>query len=317
MSFFNGNKGSFINQTPNWKLSTYLPAGIAFLSIMIMASPKGPSILNYLFFTPSTVTVWGEWWRILSHPFVIASGGRLGPLSILLIALFLWWVGRPLEEEYGSPVYLTLFFITAIAAALSAIIIHLFAAYGASIFLIGPFAMLFTGTWIYARNNPDHQFYIMFVLPVRAKYAPILFILFRVLTATIDRRADTTQVILIILAESLGGLCGVLLLKMMDKKRGNRKVTAGIAIKKKQEAEDRELEKNAAKSAAPLFKLEDSATVGTLNAADKKLLQSHLDKKFDFEICPLEDFEREDNYCKQCPAFTHCLAKEIKKKSIK
>lgn len=302
MNLFRRDHGS----PDNRNLASWIPLAIAVLSAMAMALREG-GLLRSVIFIPGHPDLFGEWWRFLTYPFFTAAR----PLSLLFTTLFLWWVSIPVEEQHGSLSYLLLFFVAGIGAAFASLLINALLGGSAIPFLLGPEAVLWAATWIFSRINPDHQFYFMFVIPVKARWFPLLFLGARILLGGLLQGGMMARMVaLTIAAELLGAALGLLFLRLA----GARRAATGRRAARKDHARRQEADGNARKAgekaAAPLLALE--ARLAKDKASDTTLLETQLKKEFDFTVCPPADFGREDVYCKNCPAYTHCLAREIK-----
>ena len=103
-------------------------------------------------------------WTIVTHIFLHGSFGHL-----FFNMLVLFFFGRELERRVGNRVFLNVFFISGIVAALGYSLTGTFPMIGASGAIFGVFAAL-------AVLAPDMLVYVYFI-PMRIKYALILFAL--------------------------------------------------------------------------------------------------------------------------------------------
>ena len=310
MGIFRRDSGFRPEQNANHKLAMYIPIFIAAFSMLLLLSKKQSSIYSMLFYPPAVVHL-GEWWRFLTHPFVVIPE----PLNILFRTLFFWWVATPVEKVFGSRLFFIFFLICALGCGAAAILMQAISPLGKFITISGPISALWACMWLFSRMFPDQIFYLMFFIPIRAKYFPLLFIGFRLVLSLFTLSNAGFQItLLIILSEITGAALGLFFLHIARDIR--EKQSIGRAKKKIRKEQDRteQQRKRGNRAARPLLAAESRLKSGKNKGEDRALLQRHLNESFDFEICPLSDFKREDGYCQQCAAFTHCLAKEIKAK---
>lgn len=296
------------NSDRTYNLAMYLPLTIAVLSALVMAT-RNSTLLGKVVFFPGLSDLYSEPWRFLTYAFFEPHR----PLSLLFTTLFLWWVGTPVEQQYGSRIYIFFFLVCTVTAAVGALFANaLFP--GSRTGLLGPGAMLWGATWIFSRINPEQQFFFMFVIPVKARYFPFLLIGFRLLFTGISLGTQTIPAAALIIAvEILGAVAGVLFLHLIGNRRRDR--TLHISLKTKKMEETSRLQATAAGEGAakPLLQAASRIEAGKGTARDAQLLTNAVQRTFDFTVCPLTDFDREDEYCKRCVAYPHCLAKELTK----
>ncbi len=100
-------------------------------------------------------------WTVVTFQFL--HGGMIGFFFSMLI---LWFMARPLEEEWGSLHFLIFWAISVAGAAVTAILFG--QPLAGDIFL--DTSLLFT----YAFVSPDTEFLLFFILPVKVKWLAIL-----------------------------------------------------------------------------------------------------------------------------------------------
>ncbi len=106
-----------------------------------------------------------RFWQLLTHPFVHDPGS---PFGFLINCLVLYFFANPVENAFGARGFLRLFY----AAALGALI------FGLAFSLVPGFAFPFSGMSpsilaliiVFGLLNPEATIYLMFVIPVKAKY---------------------------------------------------------------------------------------------------------------------------------------------------
>jgi hypothetical protein len=166
------DKLSFI-ALPNLGTLVVALAALAFLAQMYWGTP-----LDRFIFDPELLRQ-GEWWRLFAFP--LPSGSN--PIWSLIYLLYVYYVFNQLEVQWG-------------AAPLT-----VFVAIG---YIAGMVAALVTGRpvqiWFHIIENvslafgtlfPEIEFYIYFILPVKAKYLTMLagaLILYQFVTGGIDQK---------------------------------------------------------------------------------------------------------------------------------
>ncbi|MDR0671705.1 MAG: rhomboid family intramembrane serine protease [Oscillospiraceae bacterium] len=120
----------------------------------------GPSALDLLIFRPAAFLA-GEWWRLATFLFVPYSSA---PLTMLLSAYFLFWLGRRLEMEWGA-MKLTVYYF---AGVLMSLLYSLLTGAPATTFFLN-MSLFFA----LATLHPDQTLLLLFVLPVRFKYVAL------------------------------------------------------------------------------------------------------------------------------------------------
>jgi membrane associated rhomboid family serine protease len=101
----------------------------------------------------------GEVWRLFTYIFIPQT---LSPLWVLFALWFLWWIGEGLERAWGA-FRLTLYFLVGMIGTTAAA--FFFGSNGSNGMLI---ASLF---FAFARFYPDEVIYLLFILPVKIKWA--------------------------------------------------------------------------------------------------------------------------------------------------
>ncbi len=103
----------------------------------------------------------GQIWRVVTFLFEPMNSG---PLWILISMYFYWFIGSSLENEWGS----FKFDFYYLVGALMTVIFALITGYGVNMYLNLSLFVAFAIMW------PNQEFYVFFVLPVKAKYLALL-----------------------------------------------------------------------------------------------------------------------------------------------
>jgi membrane associated rhomboid family serine protease len=173
-----------------------------------LAPPFADLLRNHLLLEPLAVAR-GEIWQLATYSFI-----NEGLLNILFGMLTLWFIGYLLEGAFGGVWLTELYAVSVIGGALiaSAIsftqILHLrpdvvaFGAWSGIFGLMVAIAMLFG----------DQEFYLWFVLRIKAKYMVTIYILIAV--AILLKQADGFGALL----QLSGALCGFLFVKFAPRR---------------------------------------------------------------------------------------------------
>ncbi len=142
---------------PNMAILVCGLTALAYVTKNVMGTP-----VDRFMFDPERV-LGGEWWRLFAFPI---SGGLDNPIWFLFYLLYVYFVLDILEKNWGSSP-LTLFLFLSYLASV-----------GASLITLQPLSI-----WFYVLENvslafgtlfPDFEFYLFFILPVRAKWLALL-----------------------------------------------------------------------------------------------------------------------------------------------
>lgn len=130
-----------------------------------------PEINGFLGMVPQKALLTGHVWQFVTYLFVHGS-----VVHILFNMYFLWMVGCPLEERWGSRRFLRFFFGTGIGAGVVVALVALVGPpEGMWIPVIGASGAIFGLFAAYGMTFPDTIIHVMLVFPMRARYAVLLF----------------------------------------------------------------------------------------------------------------------------------------------
>lgn len=106
----------------------------------------------------------GQIWRIVT--FLMESPGS--GLFFALIAMYLYYmIGENLERQWGSFRFNLYFFTGVIGHVLAALIIYWISG---DVYLLGTSYLNFSLFFAFAATYPDLQFYLFFIIPIKAKW---------------------------------------------------------------------------------------------------------------------------------------------------
>jgi len=151
-----------------WLIIVNVAVYILLLSFVDSMLAGRPILLSFNLM-PYDVLRRGELWQLVTYMFLHASIGH-----ILFNMLALWMFGSAIEQTWGTRRFLEFYFICGIGAGICVVLANLLfgdiyqrviGASGAIYGLLLAFGMLF----------PDQELLIMFLFPVKAKYAVMIF----------------------------------------------------------------------------------------------------------------------------------------------
>ena len=131
---------------------------VGFSGLVFVLVRLNPDFVSMLNLDPVRIRH-GEVWRLFTYIFIPQT---LSFLWIIFVLWFLWWIGEGLERAWGA-FRLTLYFLVGMIGTTAA------AFFFGSNFSNG---MLITSLFFaFARFYPDEVIYLLFILPVKIKWA--------------------------------------------------------------------------------------------------------------------------------------------------
>jgi len=260
-------------------------SGIALIS----AQSDSMYIANELVWFPGSVEA-GQVWRLLTHAFIL-----LEPLALVFTLLILWFILPQVEEAWGSARVLLFFLAASCLAAGSAMLLGHISPSLALPYLAGPGAALLGFIYTYGNRNPDQTFFLLFVIPIRARWFALGYIAIRIVLSGGGRYA-----LVLTACECAGASLALLLLALaraIGKKRAAERRRRLTVVQ-----EDSGLLCAHAELLARFEKEKD-------DGARSALLAGEAGKSFSFTVCAPGDFRPRDRYCQACAAFGHCLGR--------
>src|SRR4051812_46768102 len=174
-----GNFGGFLHNTPI--LRNLLIANVAvfafqmfFGGLRISGVPINDYIVRYLYLWPLSSGNFYPW-QLISYMFLHGSF-----MHIAFNMLGLWMFGMQIEMIWGPKKFLTYYFLCGLGGAVA----HLFISplLGGSGPLIGASGAIFGILLAYGLLFPDQLVFLMFLLPMKAKYAVGLFVVLELMS---------------------------------------------------------------------------------------------------------------------------------------
>jgi membrane associated rhomboid family serine protease len=148
-------------------VKTLLTATVGLFVVQwIFSLTGGPSLVGLFGLTPALVTGHFFIWQTATYMFLHG-----GPFHLLFNAYMLWALGKAIELQWGTKPFLFYYFLCGIGAAAFNVLLEphslspVIGASGAIYGLLVAFAMMY----------PEAVFLVMFIVPLRAKHAVILF----------------------------------------------------------------------------------------------------------------------------------------------
>ncbi len=137
--------------------------------VMFLAMFLFPRVLRYLALTPALVVQNQAWWQVVTYMFLHG-----GTWHLLFNMLALYMFGVPLERHLGSAEFLLFYFVTGIGAGLATLAVNWYSGLG-YIPVVGASGAIFGLLLAFATYFPDTRILFMFILPMRAPVAVLVF----------------------------------------------------------------------------------------------------------------------------------------------
>lgn len=162
-SFGNSVKRGFLNMPVAIRSLIAINTVIFFAQVLIGAI-FGVSLVRYFALVPDVVTTLTQPWRLVTYMFLHSTSS---PFHYIFNMLWLWWMGRPVEENIGPRSFLTVYFGAGLTGALIDVVasfvgipVPVIGASGAVYGIMVAFAMLF----------PRMPIMLVFLPPIEARY---------------------------------------------------------------------------------------------------------------------------------------------------
>lgn len=168
---YRGAYASPFSVTP-WVSRLLIANAVVFLLVATTVLPFRWAV-DFLAFNPGDVLE--RPWTVVTYMFL---HGRFGHLFVNLLGLFFF--GPPLEERWGSTEFIKYYLVCGAGAVLVSFLFGDHAVFGASGAVYG-LLLAFALTW------PDAPIYVMFILPVKAKYLALFLGAFDLLSGVMGR----------------------------------------------------------------------------------------------------------------------------------
>ena len=135
-----------------------------FVIQLFFGAITGVSLSSYLSFIPDLWTAITQPWRLFTYMFLHSLSN---PFHIIFNMLWLWWMGRPVEETIGSRSVLTVYF----GAGLTGAIIDIFVSMtGDPVPVIGASGAVYGIMVAFAMLFPRTPIMLIFLPPIEARF---------------------------------------------------------------------------------------------------------------------------------------------------
>lgn len=173
-----------------------------------VSSSAGGLLMRHLILEPEAV-IRGEIWQLATYSVV----GQ-GILSLVFAMLTLWFTGPLLEGAYGSLWLAELYWSSVVGGAIIATALSFTHIFGMrpDVGAAGPWAGIFGLLVAIAMLFGDQEFFLWFLVRIKAKYLVAIYILINV--AVLLKQADAFDALL----QLSGGLCGFLFVRFAPRR---------------------------------------------------------------------------------------------------
>ena len=137
---------------------------LMFVVQLFFAGLFGVSLTTYLGFIPDVWITISNPWRIITYMFLHSL---TNPFHFVFNMLWLWWMGRPVEEEIGPRSFLTVYFGAGFVGALIDVIVSLT---GTPIPVIGASGAVYGIMVAFAMLFPKTPIMLFLLPPIEARY---------------------------------------------------------------------------------------------------------------------------------------------------
>lgn len=130
----------------------------------IVSSIFGLSLIQWLAFVPDPVTAVTQPWRLLTYMF---THSLLNPFHFIFNMLWLWWMGRPVEETVGAHSFLSIYFGAGLVGALVDVVVSFV---GVANPVIGASGAVYGVMVAFAMLYPRTPIMLLLLPPLEARY---------------------------------------------------------------------------------------------------------------------------------------------------
>jgi hypothetical protein len=241
----------------------------------------------------------GELWRMLTYSVFVPPAFGSAAIGLLFTLIILHVIGGSLEEEYGSVHFVSLFLISTLTTAVAALVM-------APLAIWGSYFVFYTLIIIFGTRHPEQVFYLLFVIPVKAKWIAW----FAIALLGIHVFGDFRSGFPVALGTALSWLYFRFFLE------GNLRVRAprGFSPAPSEGGDAGDEGRLAQRHREQFETTRRMALEGTPEERAAHLQELDANVVPGVNICPPVDFkpEAEDAYCVRCEGFSECSARYLR-----
>lgn len=162
-SFGNSAKRGFMGMPVALRTIIAINAVMFFLQY-VFVGVFGINLIQYLSFYPDLSTTIFQPWRIVTYMFLHSLNN---PFHFVFNMLWLWWMGRPVEQKLGPRSLLTIYFGAGFAGAIVDVLVSLA---GVPIPVIGASGAVYGVMVAFAMLFPRTPIMLLLLPPIEARY---------------------------------------------------------------------------------------------------------------------------------------------------
>jgi len=279
----------------------------------ILVKNSAPFMTFYLGLTPALVIEKLFIWQIFTYMFL--HGGFLH-LFLNMYALLIF--GMPVEEVWGSKRFLIYYFVTGVGAGICIFAINLMLGEGTyNIPTIGASGAVFGLLLAFGMLYPDAEILIFFFIPMKAKYLVVVYGAIELYSLISSGGQSPVSHV-----GHLGGLLTGIIYFLITRKSGIKFKSKIIKARLEKELsgktpEDRYKSNGSAISLMSILEKIKIQGPSSITDDEYQYLKYKQIMSGDAEgICIDDDFDQDDQYCRNCENIDACLLREIKKYTL-
>lgn len=277
----------------------HLTEGLIFVHFAVfLLSWAQPESLQGLALVPGAVAA--RPWTVATYQFIHGHSMFWFFISMLV----LWVMAKPIEDSWGSPRFLVFWLVASIGAAVAALVL------GRP--LVGDTAFMGSLLFTYATLNPEMEFLLFFILPVKVKWLAIVGGAFLVVSSFVSFGLAGG------LVNVVGMSAGYLYFLATRRLPSRRKIVFEVKKRRARSEVAAEVATAQQRNVAwdPLVRAAEQRALagGEVAEVDRGLL-ADLDAARDpsITVCAPSEFGFiDDEVCRTCTGFAECSARRIR-----
>ena len=265
---------------------------IAFFFLEVQDPPRFIALFS---FDPAAVMD-GQLWRLFTYQFVQSGSGMFhmpAAFALFLNLFMLYFLGAPVEEEWGTAHFVAFYAISLVGTALAAWVLV--------IPLIGTFFVSYALLFVFATLYPDVVLYLI-VIPIRVRWLALLALGLLVVGAIAGGAGNIA-----VLAGCALSYGYFLLQRGVPRLTSPRTVTPPPV----REASNAQL---VARNRIRFVAIKNALTSRNEREIDRLIGESEREIVPGVNVCPSVDYKPEgaDGYCLRCEGFAECSARHLR-----